>query len=88
MKIDLKVKSTASDTEPVAGTFTEVGEVARTGIVFWTLSRQGGRLWLALLAHVELEMEEEKYKFGHCSAEHSSCAEQFQLLELCSLLPV
>ena len=88
MKIDLKVKSTTSDTEPVAGTFTEVGEVARTGIVFWTLSRQGGRLWLALLAQVELEMEEEKYKSRHSSAEHSSCAEQFQLLELCSLLPV
>ena len=44
MKIDLKVKSTASDTEPVAGTFTEVGEVPRTGIVFWALSRQGGGL--------------------------------------------
>ena len=63
MKIDLKVKSTASDTEPVAGTFTEVWEVARTGIVLWTLSRQGGRLCLALLAQDEegVELEKEKY---------------------------
>ena len=53
---DLKVGGTTSDTEPVAGTFTKVREVTRTGIVR-ALSRQGGSLCLTGLAEVEVEQE-------------------------------
>ena len=85
--LDLKVSGTTSHTEPVPGTFTEVGEVTRTWIL-WAGTRQGRGLGLTFLG--ELEVEQEKYKdnSGDRTAEHSSCAEQFQLLELCRLSPV
>ena len=82
IRLDLKVTSTTSNTEPVAGTFTEVGEVTRTGII-WTLTRQGRGLCLTGLA--EVEVEEEKYESGDNSAGHASCAEQ---CHLCYLLLV